>query len=256
MTSIGEQFKRERAGKKVSLEDVARETKIRINFLQAIEEDRFDLLPGGVFTRNFLRAYARYLGMDEEGMVKNFEQLFPKEEEKKVAPSMLMIEELKRRRSFYHIVLLIILMLLLGYLLWVKGWDFRGGDFYNLQQKKNTSATKREIALPPEKEEVSVTTREFSAEIDGLSMELRAIDSCWVEVLADEKLVAYRLLQPGEKLALVAQQGFSLTLGNAGGVEITLNGKRIRPLGSLGEVQRGLILDAENWRQYIMEGNQ
>lgn len=239
------------------MEDIARETKIRVSFLQAIEEDRFDLLPGGVFTRNFLRAYARCLGMDEEGVVESYVQLHPPSEEKKVAPSLLVVEELKRgRRSFYYIVILIVLILLLGYLLWVKGWGFRGENNYNPQQGEKPAATEQQTAVPPpESWEVLSTAEEPSAEEAGLSMELIAVDSCWVEVLADNELVAYQLLQPGEKLTLIDHQRFSITLGNAGGVEITLNGKRLRPMGILGEVKRGLVLDAENWRQYAIEDN-
>lgn len=238
------------------MEDVARETKIRVSFLQAIEEDRFDLLPGGIFSRNFLRAYARYLGMDEEGVVKSFVQLCPPSKEKKVTPSLLVVEELKRGRSFYHIIILIILILLLGYLLWVKGWGFRGENMDNLQQMEKPTATEKEMAVLPERRELLPAIEEPSAEEAGFLMELIAIDSCWIEVLADDRLVAYQLLQLGEKLTLVAHQRFSLTLGNAGAVQITLNGKRLRPLGRLGEVQRGLVLDAENWRQYAIEDNQ
>ena len=255
MASIGEQFKRERRGKKISLEDVARETKIRVSFLEAIEQDRFDLLPSGIFARNFLRAYARYLGMDEEGVVKSFVKLSPQDEEEKIAPSLLVVEELKRGPSLYKIVFPIILILLLGYLLWVKGWGFKGESTYNSQQKVPSSATKIERAIPPEEVEVLPATTEPSAEASRLSMEIRAIDSCGVEVLADDRLVAYKLLQPGEKLTLDALQRFSLTLGNAGGVEVFLNSNRLIPLGKLGEVQRDLVLDAENWSQYIVENS-
>lgn len=255
MASIGEQFKRERIGKKISLEDVARETKIRVSFLRAIEEDRFNLLPGGVFTRNFLRAYAIYLRMDEDEVVKSFVQLSPPSEEKKLSP-LLVVEEHKRRRYFYQIAILILLILLLGYILWVKGWDFKGENVYNLQQNEKPSTIKEETAVIPERREVLPSAREPSSEASELSMELRAIDSCWVEILADDRLVAYKLLQPGEKLTFVARQRFSLTLGNAGGVEVSLNGKRLRRLGRLGEVKRSFELDAENWRQYATEDNQ
>lgn len=255
MTSIGEQFKKERIAREISLEDVARETKIRVSFLQAIEEDRFDLLPGGVFTRNFLRAYAIYLGMDDEELVKSFVQQYPPSEEKKVYP-LLVIEEHKSKRHFYQIVILIILILILGYILWVNGWLFKGENASTLPQQEMPSAVEKDMAVPPENVEVLPSIEEPSAEVSRLNMELRAIDPCWVEVSADDKLAAYQLLQPGEKATFAAQQRFILTIGNAGGVEITINGKRLRPLGELGEVRRSLILDAENWRQFIAENSQ
>lgn len=66
MPTFGENLRREREMRGVSLEEISESTKISTRMLKAIETDQFSELPGGIFTRNFIRAYAQYLGLDEE----------------------------------------------------------------------------------------------------------------------------------------------------------------------------------------------
>jgi cytoskeleton protein RodZ len=66
MAGFGEYLRREREMRGVSLEEISVATKISIRFLQAIENEQLSKLPGGIFSRSFVRTYARYLGLDEE----------------------------------------------------------------------------------------------------------------------------------------------------------------------------------------------
>lgn len=66
MPTFGENLRREREMRGVTLEEIAESTKIGTRMLKALESDQFSDLPGGIFTRNFIRAYAQYLGLDEE----------------------------------------------------------------------------------------------------------------------------------------------------------------------------------------------
>jgi cytoskeleton protein RodZ len=70
--SFGERLKKERDQRKITLEDVALSTKIGTRFLQALEEERFDQLPGGIFNKGFVRAYARHLGIDEQQAITDY----------------------------------------------------------------------------------------------------------------------------------------------------------------------------------------
>jgi cytoskeleton protein RodZ len=70
--NLGDKFRRTRESKKLSLEDVSNVTKINRRMLQAIEDERFDLLPGGVFNKGFIRAYAKHLGLDDEEAVAGY----------------------------------------------------------------------------------------------------------------------------------------------------------------------------------------
>ncbi|OGQ26541.1 MAG: hypothetical protein A3I75_07930 [Deltaproteobacteria bacterium RIFCSPLOWO2_02_FULL_50_16] len=62
--TLGQYLRRERELRKVSLEEISRETKIHINFLAALEIDNYERLPGHVFVRGFLKAYAHFVGLD------------------------------------------------------------------------------------------------------------------------------------------------------------------------------------------------
>jgi cytoskeletal protein RodZ len=71
-TPFGEHLKREREMRGVSLEEVSAATRISTRFLEAIEHEQWDELPGGVFNRGFIRAIARFLGLDEDGLVAEY----------------------------------------------------------------------------------------------------------------------------------------------------------------------------------------
>src|SRR5690242_314583 len=72
MASFGERIKREREMRGISLEEIAESTKIGKRNLEALETEDFDKLPGGIFNKGFVRAYAKYLGLDEEQAVTDF----------------------------------------------------------------------------------------------------------------------------------------------------------------------------------------
>lgn len=72
MASFGETLKRERELREISLRQVSEATKINIRYLEALEQNRFDALPGGLFNKGFIRAYATFVGIDGEAMVNSY----------------------------------------------------------------------------------------------------------------------------------------------------------------------------------------
>jgi len=73
MSAFGENLRREREMRGVSLEEISSATKISLRILDAIEREDFAKLPGGIFSRSFVRSYARYLGLDDERVVAEFQ---------------------------------------------------------------------------------------------------------------------------------------------------------------------------------------
>ncbi len=73
MGSFGERLQREREMRGITLEEIAEATKIGTRSLRALEEQDFDKLPGGIFNKGFVRAYSRYLGLDEEQAVADYQ---------------------------------------------------------------------------------------------------------------------------------------------------------------------------------------
>src|SRR5687767_8763626 len=72
MASFGETLRRERELRGIGLREMADATKISVRFFQALEEDRVEVLPGGLFPRAFVRQYAAFLGLDAERTVAEF----------------------------------------------------------------------------------------------------------------------------------------------------------------------------------------
>ncbi len=72
MPSFGEKLKLEREKRAITLEQISLSTKIGRRMLQALEEDKFNQLPGGIFNKGFVRAYARHLGLDEDQAIADY----------------------------------------------------------------------------------------------------------------------------------------------------------------------------------------
>ncbi len=72
MASLGAKLKQEREKRNVTLDEISRSTKIGTRMLRALEEEHFDQLPGGIFNKGFIRAYARFLGLDEEQAIGDY----------------------------------------------------------------------------------------------------------------------------------------------------------------------------------------
>ena len=72
MSSFGETLKRERELRQISLREISEATKINLRYLDALEKNEFRHLPGGVFNKGFIRAFAQYIGIDPEAMVESY----------------------------------------------------------------------------------------------------------------------------------------------------------------------------------------
>jgi len=72
MGSFGDRLKKEREQRGITLDDISLNTKIGTRLLRALEEEKFDQLPGGIFNKGFVRAYARHVGLDEEQTVADY----------------------------------------------------------------------------------------------------------------------------------------------------------------------------------------
>ena len=72
MGSFGDRLKKEREKRGMTLEDVSNATKIGVRSLRALEQEKFELLPGGVFNKGFVRSYAKHLGLDDEAVVADY----------------------------------------------------------------------------------------------------------------------------------------------------------------------------------------
>jgi len=232
MASFGDSLRRERELRGVSLREIADETKISIRFLQALEQDRIDVLPGGIFRRTFVRQYARHLGLDSEKLVAEF--LYAHEEP--APPRSANVSPARR--------------LPLGTLATVGGLVVLGLFSF---AKSRPSARRAADSLGasatpkvPPLERVYPAAAPAPAANDAgssnLVLTLSARESCWVAAQVDGQTVLNRVLNGGETQTLEAQGEIVLSVGNAGGLSFRVNDRPGVSLGRAGEVKRNIVI--------------
>src|SRR2546428_2676183 len=104
MTNFGSTFKKARETKGIPLAKIAAETRISSRFLEAIENEDFHLLPGGIFNRGFIRTYAERVGLDPEQALSDYEQLISTQEPEQLIASMESPSP-KRDKNYYPIAI-------------------------------------------------------------------------------------------------------------------------------------------------------
>ena len=242
MASFGENLRRERELRGVSLREIADATKISVRFLQALEDDRVDVLPGGLFPKAFVRQYARQLGLDAERYVAEF--LYVAEERPpSAAPARVRFASPSAR----------------AHLLWRGG---RGGPGPVLEARRLARArgapraggcrdSDRGLQLPRAHRPISPPLATAVSTPDGLVLTLTAQQDCWVEARADGQTVLNRVLAGGETTTLEAHGQIVLSVGNAGGLAFRVND---RPGVPLGKTRRGQAQHRNHPRQHPIAG--
>ncbi len=108
MASFGENLRREREMRGVTLDEISAATKISVRFLKAIEAEDLPILPGGIFTRSFIRAYARYLGLDEDRILAEY--LLVAQPRAELTPSRITVSKQLPQRGSLRAVFLVLVI--------------------------------------------------------------------------------------------------------------------------------------------------
>jgi len=242
--SFGEGLRRERELRGIELRDVAEATKISVRFLRALEDDRMDVLPGGLFQRAFVRQYALYLGLDPERTVAEY--LFALGGQSTPAPAVVAPPPAARPRVVYVIALA--LAAGLAAYLWSRGRPAGGEAAATAAATPppSTLAPMPRLSVYPAPSGSPVTGGPSATQAAGLVLDLQARQSCWVAVQADGVKVIDRVLAEGESQTLSARDEMVLSVGNAGGLSFTLNGRPGVVLGREGEVRRNIVITRQS----------
>jgi cytoskeletal protein RodZ len=243
MSSFGETLRRERELRGVSLREIADATNISVRFLQALEKDRLDILPGGVFRRAFVKQYAKHLGLDAERLVAEFVYAHGEQLPREPQPSR------RREGANPATLLLIAVFSTVAVLSLWKATPVR---------EPAPAAVAAPIArsLPRAPEPVAIPAEKVVAAPEKLVLTLLAHDTCWVEVRVDGQSVLNRVLTQGQSETFEAQGEIVLALGNAGGVSFSVNERAGRPLGKSGEVRRNIVITKQNLPSFVEESPQ
>ena len=241
--SFGENLRRERELRGITLREIAEATKISVRFLQALEQDRVDVLPGGLFPRAFVRQYARHLGLDPEKLAAEFQYL--------QGESLPEKKPIVRERwtpppgALFLAALGIVAVVLVAY---------RRTPAEPAPLAGRAAVPGAPAVLPSDRVYPAPTPiPAAAAPPGGLVLTLTAQQNCWVEVRADGKTVFNRVLAEGETEKLEALGELVLSVGNAGGLVIRLNDRPGRPLGKSGEVRRDIVITKENLPSLVQD---
>ena len=251
--AFGDWLRRQREMREISLRDIADRTKISLRYLQAMEDDRFDLLPAPIFAKGFLREYARYVGLSPDEVVNHYlsvQQQGAEEEEGVKKDSTLAGQRPARpqpvRNWTYGLFLALAVLVLIG-LVAALAWyaEKRRGD-------PAADVTPPPIAAPPAPEAAQVaeplpTPEEPKAPLE-VTLDFTA--ACWIEVMADGKRVVAQEYAQGESLEVKAQQSVVLVkVGDASAADIQVNGLPFPLNGERGEVMNDVAIDLDTVRQ-------
>ncbi|MBO8158551.1 RodZ domain-containing protein [Thermosyntropha sp.] len=234
---IGEKLKKAREEKGLTLEDLEEETKIRKLYLEALEEEQFDVLPPKVYAVGFLRRYARTLGLAEEEMIKEFKSLAYSGEEneeldyekvEKVKISKFDVTQFSVKNILAGIIFLIIAIWIGNYIA-----DYFAGKAQ--EGNKNISpppVVERENPVK-EKEQIKEQPKPVYT---GVNLVIKANQNCWLNVKVDGNEVFRAVLPAGESKSFKGNEEIYIKAGNAGGIDITFNGEKLGSLGKTGQV--------------------
>lgn len=225
---IGKILKNTRESKGISLETVEENIKIRRKYLEAIENEDFEMLPGRVYSKGFIRNYARFLGLNAKELVSAFEECVSIEEieesEKKISS-----ESKTGGQKLHKIAIggLLMIMLMASYIYLP---SLIGVSVEKPSLNRENIVAKEDKAAP-EKGQVNPVVQQ------GVQVILSVTDnSSWVYVEVDGKPAFTGLVPKGEMKEFKGNEKISLKLGNAGVVEIEHNGQKIGVLGTPGQV--------------------
>ena len=227
----------------VSLREIADATKISVRFLEALESDRVDVLPGGVFRRSFVRQYARHLGLDAERLVAEFVFAHGEAGEEGAAPARI------RGGSHPGGVFLVGVFAALAVLALLKA---RPAQETRTPPLAVPAPSTIPVIEPPA---TPAPAAAFLSEPRGLTLTLEAQASCWVEARVDGQVVLNRVLAEGQSETVEAAGEIVLSVGNAGGLRVTVGDRPGVVLGKSGEVRRNIVITKQSLPSILEEAS-
>ena len=248
MVQIGEYLKQVRTTRGYSVASVEQATRIPSKYICAVEEDRFDYLPGRAYVIGIINSYANFLEVDSAEIIAAYKKMYPEENIDLEVPS----KPMNLDRSFRGIipVMLILLLLAGGFIYFYFGQDF-------LRPAENTLPEPTTVVIPepdttiPETVVPETTVPETVPEpttviisapeppiIDGLKLEINAVNGdCWLGYTVDaEEQQKELMLTRGNSMTINADEKIVIRFGSGGAVTVTLNGEEQPPLGRVGQI--------------------
>ena len=261
---------RERRG--ISLRHIANATKISIGALEALERNDISRLPGGIFSRAFVRSYASEVGLDPEETIRDFIAQFPHDSVTAGHPTSEQVEdnealESDRRMAstFLRLVALSIPLAIVVVYFTTVGRRTKAPQPVeqtvaaasptpappvedplvpaastasppSTPLTSSTGTTSSTTSTPATSSPASTSASADAAVRDRLTVAVVANRPCWLSATVDGQKAAERLFPAGQQQTFEVRKELVLTAGDATAISVTVNGAPLRPLGRAGQV--------------------
>ncbi len=244
--SVGGYLRTLRQGKQASIEEMARATRVGSHQLEALEGDQWADLPAPVFVKGFIRAYCHFLGEADDEALRRYREMLG---ERPLPEGSSRVARVHGHWSASPVFISLVLLILFGGGLLGLNLGFKRGSkpvVPGLAPAVTSQPAPRPqspITSPAPITPAVATPAEARTESPSAQRLLvRAIEPTWIRIQTDDLRAVDELLSPGTIREWTAEKRFLLTVGNAGGIEIELNGRPMPPLGQRGAVIRQLEL--------------
>ncbi len=231
--SFGRYLQTIRLEKKISLEQVAAQTRIGVGNLLLVEQEDHEQLPAEVFVKGFLRAYAAAIGADGDEAVRLYESSL--DGVRKITESEASVGKSETRLGWKLIISIGLLLCIIALSIMVISILRHTPGAKESSQSTPPAVAEKPVAT--ESREGNRLTLESANKVsERLSLQITALENTWVKVIIDEKDSTEYNLSSGDDIELEATTGYNLLIGNAGGIKITLNDKPVAIPGESGQV--------------------
>jgi cytoskeleton protein RodZ len=224
--ALGERFRKAREARGLSLSDVAEQIRIRAIYLSAIEDERWDAIGAAVYIRGFLRTYARFLGIDPEEVVAAFNRTQPP------PPAPATPEPSRELGSSRRGALLIwiastVAVLLIAFVVFNE-LTMRGTQVAANAVPAGAAPSPSAAATSP-----GPAVRAPAVKPESLAVVLSA--PSWLRVTVDGNVSMEGTFPAGTSKTFHGKNAL-VRIGNAGGVEVYVDGRDVGKLGKSGDV--------------------
>jgi cytoskeleton protein RodZ len=224
---IGSSLRSAREQRKLDLADVEQATHIRVRYLQALEDERFEVLPGPAYVKGFLRTYADHLGLDGQQFLEEYNGRFPAADTPELAP---LVRVRPRRRLVGARLVVIPVVVAIGVFVWRMASSGGHEKAASVSTPVHVAANtvKRQPTAPP------APPPPKTARFDLVATR----GPCWLSVRVGSdtgRLLYERTLETGERARFVARRLW-LRIGAPWNADATLNGRTTQLPASLADI--------------------
>ena len=225
--NFGERLKRERELREVSPNEIVVATRISLRFLEALENEDWDRLPGGIFNRGFVRAIARYLGLDEEDLLAEYDLAHGDQSEAQPATESRI--PTPPRWIVAVLALGALAVIAAGVAVGVYGWR-RYSAYRHAKQVSAVTAQSHSTAQP-----ASLPAGDPpQANSAALDLSVSTSSATRIRIVADGKVAIDSEVPAGQNRHFSAETAFQVTAADSSAVLLELNGQTMPRIGSPG----------------------